>query len=198
MFGKSKLLETLAQGNRGIGLSRSDRQTILAQVIQLEERNPTPEPTAALSLLQGDWRLVYTTSAELLGLDRFPGITLGAIYQCIRLNQQRVFNIAEIQGIPLLEGMVSVMAKFDAVSPQRLSVQFQRSVVGFQRLLNYQSPSQFITAFEAQIDNQQRFLGLDFDIQSSDRSGWIDITYLDTNLRINRGNEGSLFVLVKE
>ena len=198
MLGKSKLLETIAPLNRGLSATPQDRQAILAQIIQLEERNPTPNPTAAPSLLEGDWRLLYTTSQELLGIDRFPLLQLGKVYQSIRLDNQRVFNIAELESIPVLEGIVSVAAQFEIVSERRLNVQFQRGVFGLRNFLAYRSPSQFIMDFEQKLASKQRFFALDFDIQPRERPGWIDLTYLDTNLRINRGSEGSVFVLIKD
>lgn len=198
MLGKSKLLETIAPLNRGLLATPEDRQAILAQIIQLEERNPTPNPTAAPSLLEGDWRLLYTTSQELLGIDRFPLVQLGKVYQSIRLENQRVFNIAELDGIPFLEGIVSVAAQFEIVSEKRLNVQFQRGVFGLGNFLAYRSPSQFIMDFEKRLASKQRFFAADFDIQPRERPGWIDLTYLDTNLRINRGSEGSVFVLIKD
>ncbi|MGL4881863.1 MAG: PAP/fibrillin family protein, partial [Waterburya sp.] len=30
------------------------------------------------------------------------------------------------------------------------------------------------------------------------QKGWLDITYLDEDMRIGRGNEGNVFVLTKE
>jgi len=198
MLGKSKLLETIAPLNRGLSATPQDQQAILAQIIQLEERNPTPNPTTAPSLLEGDWRLLYTTSQELLGIDRFPLLQLGKVYQSIRLDNQRVFNIAELEGIPLLEGIVSVAAQFEIVSEKRLNVQFQRGVFGLRNFLAYRSPSQFIMDFEQKLAQKQRFFAIDFDIQPRERPGWIDLTYLDTNLRINRGSEGSVFVLIKD
>ena len=69
---------------------------------------------------------------------------------------------------------------------------FERSILGLQRLIEYQSPSKFIQQIEA----GQKFAAIDFTI-NRDQSGWLDITYLDENLRIGRGNEGSVFVLTK-
>jgi hypothetical protein len=43
----------------------------------------------------------------------------------------------------------------------------------------------------------KKFLALDFGIENRDQRGWLDITYLDHDLRIGRGNEGSVFVLTK-
>ena len=99
MWGKSELIAAITPTNRGIKTSALQRQAILSEIARLEGRNPTPDPLNAPELLAGNWRLLYTTSQELLNLDRFPLYQLGAIYQCICLPEQRIYNIAEIAGI---------------------------------------------------------------------------------------------------
>ena len=148
---------------------------------------------AASNLLEGDWRLLYTTSKALLNIDRLPFCKLGQIYQCIRVESNSVYNIAEIYGIPLFAGVVSVAAKFEPVSQQRVQVKFQRSIIGLQSLIGYTTPGNFIQ----QIELGKKFTAFDFPIQSEQQQGWLDITYIDNDLRIGRGNEGSVFVLSK-
>jgi hypothetical protein len=190
---KSELLEAIAATNRGLLANEVDKINILYLVEKLEDHNPTPKPVEATELLEGDWRLLYTTSRELLGLDRFPLLQLGQIYQCIRTNQAKVYNIAEIVGLPFLEGLVSVVATFEVVSERRVNVKFERSILGLQRVISYRSPSSFIN----KIEQGKKFLPLDFPIPNREQNGWLDITYLDEDLRIGRGNEGSVFVLSK-
>jgi hypothetical protein len=193
MLGKAELLEMIAGVNRGLLTKEQDRVAIQAAIAQLEDRNPTPRPLDATALLEGDWRLLYTTSQELLGLGKFPVLQLGQIYQCIRIREAAIYNIAEFQSVPFLEGIVTVGAQFTPLSEKRVQVQFQRSVIGLQRLLGYQSPSQWVE----QLRSQPKVRAIDFPIEAQRRPGWLDITYLDHNLRIGRGNEGSLFVLTK-
>lgn len=193
MSGKSALLEAIAGKNRGILATELDKQSILMAIARLEERNPTFRPVAAGDLLDGNWRLLYTTSKGLLNIDQFPLLKLGQIYQCIRVNNQSVYNIAEVYGLPYLEGLVSVSAKFEPISDKRVQVKFERSILGIQRLIGYQSPSSFIE----QIESGKKFIAIDFGLDSRDQQGWLDITYLDEDLRIGRGNEGSVFVLSK-
>lgn len=193
MLGKTALLELLAGKNRGLLATETDRQAILAAIVQLEERNPTPEPLSALDWLDGNWRLLYTTSEELLRIDQIPLLKLGQIYQFIRAETGMLYNIAEVYGIPYLEGMVSVVAGFEPVSICRVKVRFQRGIVGSQRLIGYRSPEAFIQEIEA----GRRFPAIDFQITATEQRGWLEITYLDQDLRIGRGNEGNLFVLTK-
>ncbi|NEP17585.1 MAG: fibrillin [Leptolyngbya sp. SIO4C1] len=195
MLRKSELLEAIASTNRGLLVSDDERLAILALVARLEDSNPTPRPLEAAELLEGNWRLLYTTSDELLGIDRVPLVKLGHIYQCVRLAETRIYNLAEVGTLPYLEGLVSVAATFEAVSDKRVTVRFQRAVFGLQWLLGYQSPNQFIAKL-MQSEKLTLLQGVDFEI-NREQSGWLEITYLDADMRIGRGNQGSVFVLKK-
>ncbi|HEY9762267.1 MAG TPA: PAP/fibrillin family protein [Trichocoleus sp.] len=196
MFGKAELIEAIASTNRGLLASESDRKVIQSAITRLEGYNPTPSPLTATDLLAGDWRLLYTTSQELLGIDRVPLARLGQIYQCIRTADQRIFNIAEVESPFSLSGIVCVSARFQPVSERRVNVAFERGVLGLQTWLGYRSPSQFIEKLETN-EKLSLFQGLDFRINSDRQQGWLEVTYLDHDLRIGRGNEGNLFVLKK-
>ncbi|WP_375495897.1 PAP/fibrillin family protein [uncultured Nostoc sp.] len=193
MMGKAALIDAIAGTNRGLLATEAQKQAILAAIATLEDFNPTPRPVEASNLLDGNWRLLYTTSKALLNLDRLPLCKLGQIYQCIRVETTSVYNIAEIYGLPYLEGLVSVAAKFEPVSGRRVQVKFERSIIGLQRLIEYNSPVTFIQ----QIEEGRKFPGIDVAINSDKQQGWLDITYIDNDLRIGRGNEGSVFVLTK-
>ncbi|MBI4785051.1 MAG: PAP/fibrillin family protein [Oscillatoriophycideae cyanobacterium NC_groundwater_1537_Pr4_S-0.65um_50_18] len=193
MLGKTELLEAIAGKNRGLLASPGDRQMILASVAQLEDRNPTPRPVEATDKLNGNWRLLYTTSQGLLGIDQVPLLKLGQIYQYIQMETAKIYNLAEISGLPYLEGLVSVAANFQPLSERRVKVNFERSIIGLQRLLDYRTADEFIQ----QIASGDRLKAIDFSISDREQRGWLDITYLDDDLRIGRGNEGSVFVLTK-
>ncbi len=193
MNDKNELLSAIAGKNRGLLVNEIDKVAILAAIANLEDHNPNPNPLEQADLLQGNWRLLYTTSRELLGLNRFPLLQLGQIYQYLQPAAAKVYNIAEIVGIPGLEGLVSVAARLEMVSQKRVNVKFERSIVTLQRFAGYKSATEMVK----QIESGKKFFPLDFGIEGRDRQGWLEITYLDEDLRINRGNEGSVFVLAK-
>ncbi|HEY9621755.1 MAG TPA: PAP/fibrillin family protein [Crinalium sp.] len=193
VISKTALLEAIAGKNRGLLVTEPDKAAILSAIAYLEDRNPNPRPLETPDLLTGDWRLLYTTSRELLGIDQLPLLKLGQIYQCIRAGDARIYNIAEVYGLPFLEGIVSVAARFEGAGDRRVNVNFERFVLGLQRLANYRSPSQFVE----QLESGKALLTIDFPITRREQSGWLDTTYLDEDLRIGRGNEGSVFVLTK-
>jgi PAP_fibrillin len=193
MLGKSALLAAIAGKNRGLLATDAEQRAILAAVAELEERNPTPKPLEAIDKLNGNWRLLFTTSQGLLRIDQFPFIQLGQIYQYIQASSSSIYNVAETSGLPYLEGMVSVGAKFVPLNDRRVKVNFERSIIGLQRLVDYRSVDKFV----AQIEAGEKFRAIDFSITNREQKGWLDITYLDDDLRIGRGNEGSVFVLTK-
>ena len=194
MVQKTDLLDAIAPTNRGLLTSPEQKQDILTKIARLETCNPTPNPLSAADLLNGNWQLLYTTSSELLGIDRFPLCSLGNIYQCVRVEQQRIYNLAEVQSV--LGGLVSVTATFEPVSEKRVNVRFDRAIFGLQSTLAYQDPNQFIEAMQ-QTDKFNLLKGIDFTISSNRDPGWLEITYLDNSMRIGRGNQGSVFVLRK-
>ncbi len=190
---KTDLLQAIAGTNRGILATEAKKQAISVAIANVENINPTPSPLEATHLLNGNWRLIYTTSKALLNLDRLPGSKVGQIYQYIRIDTNSIYNLAEIVGLPYVEGLVSVAATFEPIGDKRVNVKFERSIIGLQRLIGYKSPDDFIQQIEA----GKKFLAIDFPINSNQQQGWLDITYIDTDLRIGRGNEGSIFVLTK-
>lgn len=193
MGAKADLIAAVAETNRGITATDADRERIEALTQAVEAANPTPIPLAAPELLGGNWRLLYTTSQELLSLDRFPLLHLNDIYQCIRPEQGEIYNIAEITG-PLVAGLVTVAARFTPATERRVTVQFKRGVLGLQPFLGYQQPSPFIQRLQT-TQRLSLLQGIDFAINRQDSSGWLEVTYLDEDLRVGRGNQGSLFVL---
>jgi hypothetical protein len=193
MSRKNELLEAIAGKNRGILASPTDKTAILAAIACLEDLNPTPNPVEAIGLLDGDWRLIYTNSQGLLGFERIPLLQLGEIYQCIRASAGKVYNLAEINGIPYLEGLISVEARFEALTNKRVNVFFQKTLIGLKRLMNYSQADLWIEQLEA----GKQPLSAKIEIDSERPPGWLEITYLDEDLRIGRGNRGSVFVLTK-
>jgi hypothetical protein len=194
---KAALLKAIAPVNRGLTMTKAQKQAIFSAAAYLEDVNPNPKPTTTPELLTGNWRMLFTTSEELLGIDRLPLFKLGAIYQCIRADQGKIYNVAEVLGLPflnpLMNGFVSVCASFSVVSDRRVKVNFERFVAGSQPLIKYRDVDQFIDLLNA----KPKLLALDFAIQQENQRGWLETTYLDDNLRLGRGNEGNLFVLAK-
>ena len=203
---KAELLQAIAGKNRGLLSTEKDNVDILTAVEKLEDHNPTTNPLDYPQMLDGDWRLLYTTSKSILNIENLPFVHLGEIYQCVRTEAYKIYNIAEIVGLPFLDGLISVAAKFETVSDKRINVKFNRSIIGLQRLVGYLSPKDLIT----KIEKGKHFPPFDFNFgeqtlskffsgwwNSSSEPSWLEITYLDDDLRIGRGHLGNVFILEK-
>ena len=190
---KANLINAIAPVNRGLQMTENQRKAIFSAVAYLEELNPNSAPNQTPELLDGNWLLLFTTSQELLGIDRFPLYKLGNIYQCLRVAEGKIFNVAEIKGLPLLGGLVSVCANFTVVSEKQIKVNFERLVAGSQSLIGYRDVNSFIDTLRS----PKKLFAIDFQIKRENQKGWLETTYLDQDLRIGRGNEGNLFVLRK-
>ena len=190
---KKDLLRCLGQTNRGLATDSETQAALEVAIAQLESENPTSNPLESEHLM-GDWRLIYTTSQGILGLDRIPLTDLGEVYQCLR--GDRLYNVAETQGPLGVLGVVAVGATYEVVSPMRVQVTFRRSILGLQSALNYRSVAEFVERLE----RRERLWAVDFPIPERETKGkgWLEVTYLDANVRVGRGNEGSIFVLVKD
>ena len=203
---KAELLQAISGKNRGLLATEKDNVNILTAVEKLEDHNPITKPLDYPQMLDGDWRLIYTTSKSILNIENLPFVHLGEIYQCIRTEAHKIYNIAEIVGVPFFEGLISVAAKFETVSDKRINVKFNRSIIGLQRLLGYLSPQDLIK----KIENGKYFPPFDFNFadqtlskffrgwwNNSNEPSWLEITYLDEHLRIGRGHLGNVFILEK-
>lgn len=193
---KEALLKLIQPLDRGLKTNADLNKAVFAAIANLESLNPTPQPTSTPLLLDGNWELLFTTSQELLGFGKLPLAKLGKIYQCIRIKDNRIYNIAELYSLPLLEGLVSVGAKFTVSSACRVEVKFERSIIGLQSLLKYRGGVQGVDQFIQFLETDQKARAIDIKIDREQR-GWLEITYLDENLRIGRGNQGNVFVLQK-
>ncbi|MFN3359812.1 MAG: PAP/fibrillin family protein [Pseudanabaenaceae cyanobacterium] len=190
MSKKTVLLDLLPPLDRGLKVTPGAVEEVLSIVSSLEAENPHPVPTSDPQLLQGNWQLLFTTSRSLLVFGRLPLSSLAGVYQYIDTDRGQVYNVAEIKTLPLLDGVVSVVADFTILSEKRIGVQFTRSIVGLQTLLGYRDVHRFISQLQA----GARFVAWDTPITRRGNS-WVDVTYIDEDLRITRGNEGNIFIL---
>jgi len=172
-----ELLELLQQEPRGSANRHGDR--IQALIADLEQAQPTdlsrPE---ALQQLEGVWELRWSSSSQ-------PYLAVAPWLenlQCLAPSQGRGMNLLRLSG-PLsslagiaVEASISVLDAEQQPS-QRVEVRFRRGgwlgpTIGANRLQWLRSVNQSFPA-------------------------WLDITVLDDNLRVCRGNAGTLFALTR-
>lgn len=221
---KSLLRDTLWGTGRGLSADSDTRAEILELISQLEARNPTPEPneTSGKEKLSGTWKLIYTSNSELLpllALSRLPLVEVGDITQRIDADSLQVENKVQIT-VPFSRTSLGSSAVIEVRSPKLLQVQFQEGQIATPELLDdFELPSS-VDVMGQSVDLsplQSALRPLDEPVRSTIRqigsllsgspdlkipirqgrktSTWLLTTYLDNELRISRGDGGSVFVL---
>ncbi|KAL4628245.1 hypothetical protein ACB092_05G223300 [Castanea dentata] len=217
---KKALVTSFYGTSRGLRATSETRAEIIELITQLEAKNPTPAPTEALTLLNGKWILAYTSFAglfPLLSRGTLPLVTVEEISQIIDSENFTVQNIVQFTG-PLATTSISTSAKFEVRSPKRVQIKFQEGIIGTPQLTdsivipeNVEFLGQKIdfTPFKGIINSVQDTASsvaktissqppLKFSFSNSNAESWLLTTYLDEELRISRGDGGSVFVLIKE
>ena len=181
---KETLRELTADINRGIfGLKIDHQAKIHSLVERLEALTPVKKPTADLTAVHGRWRLLYSTIRILgtrrskLGLREF--VKLGDLYQDIDAAEQTAVNTVEfaVAAFNMLRGALTISASYTVASSKRVNVTFDKSEL---------APEQLQKLFEK---NYEMLLGI------FNPDGWLDITYVDSEMRVGRDDKGNLFLL---
>jgi len=222
---KAALLDTLFGTDRGLSARSEVRAEINELISQLEAQNPTPSPAEAQNLLNGSWKLVYTSNSELLAvlaLSKLPFVSIGDVTQTIDAAAATVENKVQLT-VPLSRTAFSTTASFEVRSPKRLQLKVEKGTVSTPQLLSeIELPNNLsvlgqaidLTQLKSALDPiNERLKGvltqvgnlisqqpdLNFAVPSNDKiETWLLTTYLDNDTRITRGDGGSVFVLVKE
>ena len=149
---------------RGLVASEEEQDEVDSLTRSLERMNPTADPLTS-DLINGQWKLVYTTSESILGKRKNKLLQpRGAIFQTIDVISGRARNQ---ETSPLFNG---VEAEIQAEGTSNVKVQFKTFwIFG---LIPIKAPE---TA-----------------------RGELEVTYLDNDMRICRGDKGNLFVLLME
>lgn len=218
---KKQLVDSFYGTNRGLSATSETRAEIVELITQLEAKNPNPAPTEALSLLNGKWILKYTTFSGLFPLlsrgGDFPLAKVEEISQTIDSENFTVQNSVVFAG-PLATTSITTNAKFEVRSPKRVQIKFEEGIIGTPQLtdsivlpenVEFLGQKIDLTPFKGLLSSVQDTASsvartisnrpsLKFPISSANAESWILTTYLDNELRISRGDAGSIFVLVKE
>ncbi|MGA1284785.1 MAG: PAP/fibrillin family protein [Prochlorothrix sp.] len=173
-------------------IATSAIQEIEALTTDLEQQTLFPRPLLySPNLLQGTWKLLYSSAREIRMLTRLPlGFQVGGVYQVIDVPSATFFNQAFCyHALGILAGYVKVTAEFklapsegDGQPDQRVDVFFQKRFLFLEQAFSLNLPfQQPLQAFDAR--------------NPPGRQPFLKITYLDEDFRVGRGGEGSLFIL---
>ncbi|KAL3828265.1 hypothetical protein ACJIZ3_017067 [Penstemon smallii] len=197
---KLKLLSAVSGLNRGLAASEEDLRKAEAAAKELESAGGVVDLSADLVIdkLQGKWKLIYSSafSSRTLGGSR-PGpptgrllpITLGQVFQRIDIFSKDFDNIVELElGAPWplqpIEVTATLAHKFEIIGTSSIKITFEKTTVKTTGNLSQLPPLDL-----PRIPDALR-------PQSSTGSGVFEVTYLDSDTRITRGDRGELRVFV--
>lgn len=162
-------LEPLDFGRKVVN-DKEQKDEIEQLIKQVEATNPSKSPGTDPNLT-AVWDLIYTSSDSILGSDRLPFLRPDRIVQDLNGEKLTGRNVEYITIGPFRIS-TAINAELMPVSPFRFDVNF----------VNF------------------NFLGfININVEKNDRfTGWLEVTYLDEDLRISRGNRGNVFVLVNK
>ncbi|KAJ9563002.1 hypothetical protein OSB04_008162 [Centaurea solstitialis] len=205
--------------NFGLGAASETRAEIMELIMQLESMNPTPEPTKALPLLNGKWILAYTSLSlyPLISSAALPFVNVEEISQTIDSENFTVQNCLAFSGLGYNTAFTA-NARFEVRSPKRVQIKFDEGIIGTPQLTNYIELPEHVEVLGQNLDltpfkdlitsvrdttlNVAHIISnqppLKFSMSETNVESWLLTTYLDGELRISRGDGGSVFVLLKD
>ncbi|KAK9854794.1 hypothetical protein WJX84_010153 [Apatococcus fuscideae] len=193
---KAEVLKAVANTQRGQRATPAQRKEILALIESLEARNPTKSP-AKSDLLSGRWSLLFTGPTEesefrktragtLEGpfLSRLKPLSANAfrtkgITQVLDPCAGKAENLAEFSIANAINGSLNILG---AVTPSQ-DTAFQGTRVNVE-----------FTAFDLKLGPLQTTIPLGW----IKPKGWIQTTFLDSELRVGRGDKGSIFLAARQ
>ncbi|XP_076906527.1 plastoglobulin-1, chloroplastic-like [Bidens hawaiensis] len=216
---KRGLVDSVYGTGLGFSASAEERAEIMELVTKLDAVNPTPAPTDALDLLDGNWVLLYTAFSELLPLlavGTTPLLKVDKICQQIFTSTLTIDNSITFSS-PVATFTTTASAEFEVRSPSRIQVQFKEgsfeppkiksnvslpeNVDIFGQNVSLSTVQQSLNPLQEAVANLAGTISgqspVKIAIPGERSKSWLLITYLDKDLRISRG-DGGLFVLAKE
>jgi hypothetical protein len=201
------------QGRGKSGLTAEEQEALENAVLTLEESGTGVKDPTKSELLQGRWKLLYTTRPSSASpiQKSFVGVSGFSVYQDISLSgdEARVNNIVDF-GSKIGFLKVEAAAQTDAKPIPGFEPRKGRGLpFGLLGTSSVDPPSKVHTRIDFQFDTAAfNFKALPltvpypvpFRLLGDERKGWLDVTYLskDGSFRLSRGNKGTLFILVKE
>ncbi|KAI8566509.1 hypothetical protein RHMOL_Rhmol02G0046200 [Rhododendron molle] len=195
---KLKLLSAVSGLNRGLAGTEDDLRKADAAAKELEDAGGRVDLSDDLDKLQGRWKLIYSSafSSRTLGGSR-PGppigrllpITLGQVFQRIDILSKDFDNIVDLQlgtpwPIPPIEVTATLAHKFELVGSSKVKITFEKTTVKTTGNLSQLPPLEIPRI----PDN--------FRPPSNTGSGEFEVTYVDSDTRITRGDRAELRVFV--
>eukprot|EP00933_Yihiella_yeosuensis_P061312 TRINITY_DN64112_c0_g1_i1.p1 TRINITY_DN64112_c0_g1~~TRINITY_DN64112_c0_g1_i1.p1 ORF type:complete len:337 (-),score=51.34 TRINITY_DN64112_c0_g1_i1:52-1026(-) len=198
---KKDLLDLVKLSQRGA--NEDSREEIERIFCDLEQLNPTAEPVNS-PLLRADWELLWTTSPSILGLSRPPFFRPQEDKPILQFLDPKEGYARNLESTPL--GPNRVEAQITPLSPE----QRQAFTSKLDEFLLFKQGSQENPGgtYIPEADNlETSTVGVRFKVfelfgwlritAPDSATGILKVTFLDSELRLSRGDRGNLFVLRK-
>ena len=158
---------SLAKRNERGLIESPEDRDTMAQLFANLEQKNPNKASLSSPQVNGVWELQYTTSDSILGRGRSPRV--GPIFQTIDAPNGYAKNSETVQYFGFLNVPRAVTAAITPMSPSKCAVQFKQ--FSFFNALSINCPPSF--------------------------KGELDVTYVDEDLRLSRGDKGNIFVLTR-
>lgn len=166
---KRNILSSARKLQRGLTGSSVDNDNIISLIKRLEKLRPSKSKSALISpYLDGVWNLEYTSGEKLLGKNSLHK-RIGNILQILNVKKLTAENKETVKYFGVVPVTQSFTADLSILSPSKVSVTFKKFQFG---PITIPAPPNFV-------------------------KGTLEITYLDKDFRLSRGDKGSVFVLTK-
>lgn len=133
---KQELISILAVTDIGFNCTPAAKQQIETLVDKIESNSPTTEPTSQMELVQGRWRLLYSTfgleretTLKSLSFGKLPNVTVSVtgIFQEIYTVGQQYNNLIEFTVGSSVKGITMVTGCYRVESSKRLNIDFLKT-----------------------------------------------------------------------
>jgi PAP_fibrillin len=181
-------IAALAGAERGVfRVDTAARARLSARIADAKAVSPAAAPAAdGAAAVGGAWRLLYTTLTILgrkrvklaIGTKDRPGfVKLGEFYQVVDCRRRESRNIVVFDMALGGSGTFTIRAGFEVVGERRVAVRTESAELAPAKL--------------------EELLGGNIALLTEifDPTGFLDITYLDQDLRVGRDDKGNVFVL---
>lgn len=214
---KQQLLQSISGTNNGKSASPEQQAKVLSIVRDLETKFPAPrnlltDSDVAMSLLDGTWYLQYTSPSNVGDADAFPdawkpqAADEGGNIETVQFNAKGSISAAGIK----VDASNRVVKQNIDVEKSRvindIQLDWGRIEVSGRYRPSSNAINRAIVAFDTALFDVEKGPKINVGFlfraialfRGTDDSGWLETTYIDDDIRIGRGNKGTMFVLTRD
>ncbi|CAM6105059.1 unnamed protein product [Calypogeia fissa] len=191
---KQAVMRAVSNTNRGKDTTYQQRQAILNLIEKLEVLNLTQDPINS-PLFSGRYALLYTAPVDEKTADKYAGTEEGPFLARVKPAAfGSVRQIRSTQVLDTLGGAAQNIADF-IVFGVNGSLNIKGSVV--KAAPSSKGAIRVDVTFESFVITIGKWTSPSISLSWINPKGWIDTTFLDEDMRVGRGDKGSIFVAVR-